>query len=211
MEKILKKGAEASIYHGKWFGAVAIYKIRLPKHFRQQSLDIKLRALRTRHEALFLSEAKRLGVTTPLVYFVDKKQAEIVMQFIPGRRLKEIIDACEEEMFTKWCREAGRYIARLHGGAIIHGDLTTSNFIISNDKIILIDFGLSFYSHRLEDKAIDLHLLNMVAKSAHSIYSDKIIDNVLQGYREVAGESILLSILEQLSIVELRGRYKRVE
>ena len=152
MEKIIKKGAEASIYRGKWFGEVAIHKIRVPKKFRQQSLDIKLRALRTRHEALLLSEAKRLGVITPLIYFVDKKQAEIVMQFIPGRRLKEIIDACEEDMFTKWCREAGRYIARLHSGAIIHGDLTTSNFIISNDKItVFFDYESEFITDSEEE------------------------------------------------------------
>ena len=84
-------------------------------------------------------------------------------------------------------------------------------FIISDNKLILIDFGLSFYSQRLEDKAIDIHLLNMVVKSAHNIYAKKIIHAVLMGYQEIAGESSSHSLLERMKIVELRGRYKRDE
>ena len=211
MEKQLKKGAEASLYQTKWFGEEAIRKIRVLKTFRQSALDLKLRESRTRREALFLKEARRVGVNTPLVYFVDVNKAEIIMQFIPGRRLKEIIDVYEENISLKWCKEAGRYIARLHSAEIIHGDLTTSNFIISDNKLILIDFGLSFYSQRLEDKAIDIHLLNMVVKSAHNIYAEKIIHAVLMGYQEIAGESSSHSLLERMKIVELRGRYKRDE
>lgn len=211
MEKQLKRGAEASLYHAEWFGEEVIRKARIPKTFRQSALDIKLRESRTRREALFLREAKRVGISTPLVYFVDVNQAEIIMQFIPGRRLKEIIDADDEYISLKWCTEVGRYIARLHSGEIIHGDLTTSNFIISHDKLVLIDFGLSFYSQRLEDRAIDIHLLNMVVRSAHNINAEKIMHAVLQGYQEITGESDSLRLLERLKVVELRGRYKRVE
>lgn len=35
-------------------------------------------------------------------------------------------------------------IAKLHNGCIIHGDLTTSNIIMYNDKPFFIDFGLSY-------------------------------------------------------------------
>lgn len=211
MEKQLKKGAEASLYPAEWFGEQVIRKVRVLKTFRQLALDIKIRQSRTRHEALFLREAKCVGVTTPLVYFVDVNKAEIIMQFIPGRCLKEIIDVYEKDISLKWCTEAGRYIARLHSGEIIHGDLTTSNFIISNNRLVLLDFGLSFYSQRLEDRAIDLHLLNMVVHGAHNIYAEKIMHAVLKGYQEIAGESSLLSLLERIKVVELRGRYKRVE
>ncbi len=211
MEKQLKNGAEASLYHAEWFGEEAIRKVRVLKTFRQSALDIKIRESRTRHEALFLRDAKRTGVTTPLVYFVDVNKTEIIMQFIPGRRLKEIIDAYEEGNSLKWCREAGRHIARLHSGEIIHGDLTTSNFIISHNRLVLIDFGLSFYSQRLEDRAIDIHLLKMVVQSSHNIYAEKIMHAVLGGYQEIAGESGSLSLLERMNVVELRGRYKRVE
>lgn len=208
MEKLIKKGAEASIYREDWFGMPAIRKIRVPKSFRQSTLDIKIRESRTRHEASFLSEAKSIGVITPLVYFVNVKQAEIVMQFIDGIRLKEIIDKSDDHKLKKWCKLAGKYIARLHAGEIIHGDLTTSNFIISNDQLILIDFGLSFYSQRIEDKAIDIHLLKMVSTSAHSLYTDMIMDSVLSGYQEVAGELNSYNLIKRLNDIDLRGRYK---
>ncbi len=208
MEKLIKKGAEASIFRANWFGSPSIRKIRIPKSFRQSTLDSKIRESRTRHEASFLSETKNTGVMTPIVYFVNIKHAEIIMQFIDGICLKEIIDKCDDYNLKKWCREAGRYIARLHGNEIIHGDLTTSNFIISNDKLILIDFGLSFYSQRIEDKAIDIHLLKMVSTSAHSLYADMIITSVLSGYKEICGKLNYNDVLNQLKDIELRGRYK---
>lgn len=208
MENLIKKGAEASIYLEDWFGLLTIRKIRIPKSFRQPTLDIKIRESRTRHEVSFILEAKSLGVITPLVYFVNVKQAEIIMQFMDGIHLKEIIDNCNENKLKKWCRIAGKYIALLHEGEIIHGDLTTSNFIISNNQLILIDFGLSFFSQRIEDKAIDIHLLKMVSNSAHSVYADIIMDSVLSGYQEVTGDLNFHNLIERLKVIELRGRYK---
>ncbi len=211
LEKLLKKGAEASLYRTEWFGDEVIRKARILKTFRQLNLDIKLRESRTRREALFLREAKRAGITTPLVYFVDLIKAEIIMQFIPGRSLKEIIESDDEDISLKWCTEVGRYVARLHKVDMIHGDLTTSNFVISHDKLVMMDFGLSFYSQRLEDRAIDIHLLNMVVQSAHNNYAENIMHAVLQGYQEIASKSNSLRLLERIKVVERRGRYKRVE
>lgn len=211
MAELLKKGAEASIYLGEWFGESAVFKVREVKRYRPPVLDAKIRGSRTLHEASFLAEARRLGVVTPLVYFVDRKRAEIVMQFMRGKRLKDIIDAGEEEGVLEWCREAGRCIARLHGGGLVHGDLTTSNFIISGGRLALIDFGLSFYSDRVEDKAVDLHLLNMVAQSAHTVYAPRITAAVLEGYLEVAGRRETEGVLKRMREVERRGRYKQVE
>ena len=133
------------------------------------------------------------------------------MQFIHGRSLKEIIESDDEDISLKWCTEVGRYVARLHKVDMIHGDLTTSNFVISHNKLVMMDFGLSFYSQRLEDRAIDIHLLNMVVQSAHNNYAENIMHAVLQGYQEIASESNSLRLLERIKVVERRGRYKRVE
>ena len=91
--RILKKGAEASIILGDWFGEDAIFKVRELKSYRQSNIDTKIRVFRTLHEASFLTEAKKIGVITPLVYFVDRQKAEIVMQFVNGLRLKDIVNA----------------------------------------------------------------------------------------------------------------------
>ncbi len=208
--RLLTRGAEASVYLGDWFGEEAVFKVREPKQYRHPVLDSKIRRLRTLHEASFIAEARRLGVATPLIYFVDQERGEIVMQFLHGRRLKEIIDGDDgAEVVEMWCREVGRYIARLHVGRVIHGDLTTSNFIVVGDRLALIDFGLAFYSTRLEDQAVDLHLLDMVAESAHHGSFERVTEAVLEGYREVMGAGEAEKVLRQLKEVERRGRYKK--
>ena len=73
----------------------------------------------------------------------------------------------------------------------------------------MIDFGLAFYSTRLEDRAVDLHLLGTVAESAHHRSAERVTGAVLEGYREVMGEAEAEKVLRQLKEVERRGRYKK--
>lgn len=61
----------------------------------------------------------------------------------------------------------GQMILRLHNVNIIHGDLTTSNMMISNDKLYLIDFGLAYTKPNAEDKAVDLYVLERAFVSTH--------------------------------------------
>ena len=67
------------------------------------------------------------------------------------------------QVLTDLSVKIGRIIGNLHLNEIIHGDLTTSNILIvkeDNDlKIYFIDFGLSIVSNHLEDKAVDLYVL----------------------------------------------------
>lgn len=73
-----------------------------------------------------------------------------------------------------------------------------------NSKIFFIDFGLSFHSTRIEDKAVDLHLLRQALESKHFENWQKLFKAVLSGYKTREKEKILL----QLKKVDLRGRYK---
>lgn len=59
-------------------------------------------------------------------------------------------------------------MAKMHDSGIIHGDLTTSNMMIRQNKsIVMIDFGLSFNSTLIEDKAVDLYVLERAFLSTH--------------------------------------------
>lgn len=58
-------------------------------------------------------------------------------------------------------------IWRVHEIGIIHGDLTTSNMIMKENKIFLIDFGLSYFKDSAEDRAVDLYVLERAFKSTH--------------------------------------------
>lgn len=206
-ERLIKRGAEADIFLGEWFGREAIRKVRKPKTYRQPELDAEIRKRRTLHEARFLAEAKGVGVPTPLVYFVDPVRAEIVMQYVKGVRFKELL-VKQKSPAIKMCSKVGESVARLHLGKMIHGDLTTSNFIVTKaHRLAFIDFGLSFFSTRLEDRAVDLHLMKEAFTSAHSEVAVEAFAQVLEGYEQVAGKKAMEDLVRKMKEIEARGRY----
>jgi len=198
---LIKKGAEANIYITQWYGKKAIVKIRVAKPYRHTFLDTQIRRRRSVNEAHMLSVAKMAGVPCPFVYFIDPVRCEIVMEFIAGQNAKEIMNA-------DLSLQIGKYTGLLHLNNIVHGDLTTSNFIVSK-KLVLLDFGLSFYSHRIEDKAVDVRLIKEVFSSAHCSIYPSLFENFLTGYFEIMDEKEAKKILEKVSDIERRGRYAR--
>ncbi len=176
--------------------------MRLQKPYRHKELDAAIRKYRTVHEANFISAAKAAGVISPFVYFVDPIRAEIIMQFIEGNNVKDAIT-------PSLCYEIGCYAAMLHTKSIIHGDLTTSNFIIKNNKLVLLDFGLSYYSERREDMATDIRLIKEVFASAH-IDVMRAFSRFMEGYASVMGWKKADKILENVKEIEQRGRYARI-
>jgi TP53 regulating kinase-like protein len=198
---LIKKGAEANIYITQWYGKKAIVKIRVAKPYRHTFLDTQIRRRRSVNEAHMLSVAKMAGVPCPFVYFIDPVRCEIVMEFIAGQNAKEIMNA-------DLSLQIGKYTGLLHLKNIVHGDLTTSNFIVSK-KLVLLDFGLSFYSHRIEDKAVDVRLIKEVFSSAHYLIYSSLFENFLTGYFEIMDDKPAKKILEKVSDIERRGRYAR--
>lgn len=77
-------------------------------------------------------------------------------------------------------------------------------FLWGETKVFIIDFGLSFISKRLEDKAVDLHLIQQALEAKHYQNHKKLYKSFLQGYKPKDKKKVL----EQLKKVELRGRYK---
>lgn len=214
--QLLKKGAEADIYYlADWRGSrPAIAKVRKEKPYRHSALDLTIRRQRTTHEAGFLSAAKAAGVRSPLVYFVDPDRAEIIMEHVEGTPARDALTA-------KMCEEMGRCAALLHAAGIVHGDLTTSNFIVAGaattaiackkqqPQLVLLDFGLSYYSGRTEDMAVDVRLIKEVFASAHISVKGAFLSFV-RGYESVAGKKSTAKILENVREIEQRGRYARV-
>jgi TP53 regulating kinase-like protein len=74
-------------------------------------------------------------------------------------------------------------------------------------EIKVIDFGLSFFSDKIEDKAVDLFLLDRALESTHyQLYPD-IFEKVVLGYKEGSAEAE--HILEKFKAVKKRGRNKK--
>jgi len=191
-------GAEALIY----LDNEEIVKERIKKSYRLKQIDEKLRKFRTRREAKVLEKLHSIGFPIPKLILSDDKKMLIKMEFLKGKKLRDILNKKNCESL---CREIGERIATLHKNGIIHGDLTTSNMILK-DKIYFIDFGLSFFSDKIEDKAVDLHLLMQALESKHYKIFENAFKAVLSGYKIKNPDYNI--VIKRLEKVESRGRYK---
>lgn len=198
--KIIQQGAEAKIILSNNF----IIKNRTKKSYRISELDDKIRKLRTRSEAKLLDKASKI-ISIPGVIKVDEKAKEIRMEFIEGKKLSDYLDNFPLKKQKEICKSVGENTAKLHDADIIHGDLTTSNMILKNNKIYFIDFGLGFNSHKFEDKAVDIHLLRQALEAKHFKHWETLFKEVLKAYSKSKDSKI---VLERLKVVEKRGRYK---
>lgn len=205
---LIKKGAEASLYLIRWQGRKVIVKKRLPKKYRPAKLDEQIRTYRTVHEPQLIHEAKRAGVPTPLIYQVNLKEAMIIMQFIRGKQVKELLNEQTEKERKHICTRIGKSIGKLHKFGIVHGDLTTSNMIVdSKHNIVFVDFGLGEKTNELEAKAVDLHLMKRALQSTHFRFAQECFDAVIDGYASVQGIERAKKILEKIEDIRKRGRY----
>jgi Kae1-associated kinase Bud32 len=197
--KLIAQGAEAKIFQDNQ----TIIKERFEKKYRIQSLDKSLRQFRTRREAKVLGKLEKAKFQSPKLISVDDKKMLINMQLIQGEKLKDIIHTTP----IKYANRMGKIIANLHNLDIIHSDLTTSNILVNEkDKLFLIDFGLSYFSSKIEDKAVDLFLLERSLLSSH-YKLPKLFTQVLKSYHKHSSEAT--KIQERLVAVRKRGRNKK--
>jgi len=205
---LIKKGAEANLYLEQWHGRKVIMKRRLPKAYRLPQLDTTVRTQRTLHEPLLLHRAKEAGVPTPTIYMIDLAESNIIMEYIEGPQIKQTLDNMPMSEKLRLCRSIGTLIGRLHKHGIIHGDLTTSNMLLTSDrKIFFIDFGLGERSEELEIRGVDLHLMNRAFQSTHYKYAKQCFKAISNGYAESVGKEEAAKILEKIHEIERRGRY----
>ncbi|MBY8988984.1 MAG: Kae1-associated serine/threonine protein kinase [Candidatus Lokiarchaeota archaeon] len=214
-EEIIHKGAEANLIYGHWFGKEVIFKHRIPKGYRIEQIDKKLRVNRSLNEAKALIRVKTYGVNVPQVYEIDTKNSTIVMKYIKGEKLKEALYSITDEKKEQYLKEVGKIIAILHRNGHVHGDITTSNIIITEtQEVFIIDFGLHAYSDHIEDKSTDLHLFKRVLISSHGNDFSICFEAFLEGYREGYGLEKIKeceNIIKNLAIIETRGRYVKKE
>jgi TP53 regulating kinase-like protein len=113
----------------------------------------------------------------------------------------------------------GTEIAKMHMADIIHGDLTTSNMMLRHTsspyispsgqispatELVLIDFGLAYNSNIIEDKAVDLYVLERAFSSTHPD-SEPLFTSVLNAYQHKVGKE-WSAVGKRLDDVRLRGR-----
>ena len=199
----IAQGAEAILYKDN----NKVIKERFSKEYRLPQIDEALRKFRTRREAKVLGKLEEMQFPSPsLLDFCDKRMS-ITMDFVPGEKLRDVL--LKEDDFQQLAQEMGQRVGKLHAQNIVHGDLTTSNMIQHKDDktVHLIDFGLSSFSDRDEDKAVDLFLFDRALESTHYHHYPEIFNKALEGYKKSNPE--YASVLERLEIVQKRGRNKK--
>ena len=205
---LLKKGAEASLFVADWHGRRVVIKTRLPKKYRPEKLDLTIRTYRTVHEPQLMSEAKKAGVPTPTIFQVDVENATIVMEFVEGKQLKQLLGSFSPKEREQVCFLVGELIGKLHRHGVVHGDLTTSNMIFGTDgRIFFVDFGLGEKNSELEARGVDLHLLKRALQSTHYQFADECFQTVMKGYAAFVGEAETKDVLSKIREIERRGRY----
>jgi len=198
--KIVAKGAEANLYMNEG----NLVKERVKKEYRVEELDERLRRLRTKRESKLLENAKRVGVPVPRIHKTDVKEKKIIMEFLEGKILKDVVNEGGKKIVKNLSTEIGGLIAKLHDHNIVHNDLTTSNMILKENRVYFIDFGLGMTSTRVEDKAMDLVVLK---KALHATHTDKfeiMWDSIIDSYKKNSENE---EILSRIKTIEKRRRY----
>lgn len=204
--KLIKKGAEGDLYLSSFNEKPTIVKVRKKKDYRNHTLDTKIRKQRTIRESEIMSKVKSFGVSAPLIYFVDPKNFSIFLQYIPGM----VVNEMPNSDILRICKKIGNTVGLMHKNGIMHGDLTTSNFILYNLQLFVIDFGLATRTTKPEDQAIDLRLFKEILNSAHAGIMERAWKNFLFGYKSVIGKKRFSSIISLVETIESRGRYATV-
>jgi len=198
--KIVARGAEAVLRKD----GNKLVKDRVRKGYRIQKLDDRIRSQRTKREESLLARARRAGVNAPAVLSGEK--TSLVMEWIEGERVKDVLNGMGPKEMGKVCEQIGEALGKLHSAGIVHGDVTTSNMILRDGNLFIIDFGLGKTSRRIEDFAVDLYVLMEALKAAHF----KIIDSAWKGiikaykYNNANADQVLGRFRE----IDKRRRYR---
>jgi TP53 regulating kinase and related kinases len=203
----LHRGAEADLFVSQLPPWKVVVKRRVRKSYRNEQLDAGIRKERTVKESAVIHESKLAGARTPSILGLDLEHSSIIMTFVEGSLARNVVDTMGGTERNSLLEELGRQVGHLHSAGIIHGDLTTSNIILSNDaRPFLIDFGMAGRSREPEDFGTDLHLLQRSLAATHALDSASSLRRVAKGYREIIGKDAELNLRKAVDIAR-RGRY----
>ena len=95
-------------------------------------------------EARLMVRLYKSGLNIPVLYDCDIHEQKLVMSNVPGLPLIELLNdrSINDDIIMQHLHSAGRSIRMLHRLAIVHGDLSTNNIMITPDgDAVLIDFA----------------------------------------------------------------------
>ena len=153
---LISQGAEALLYHTPSYltpNHPAALKFRPPKPYRHPTLDKRLTRQRTLAEVRVLVKLRKEGVGVPGVLGVDVEGGVVVVEWVAGVVVKEVIrtrSGGDEGEVKGLLRRIGEAVGKLHKAGVVHGDLTTSNMMLRPSQS-----GSSNEQHEVQESAIN--------------------------------------------------------
>ena len=207
-EQPFHRGAEADLLLSSIDQWKLVIKRRAKKKYRHDSLDDSIRRERTFSEADTIHQAKIAGAKVPSIIGIDLETNSILMTHIEGTVLRDDLDAMSPEDAVELFQSLGTQIGLLHSAGIVHGDLTTSNIVVTKSGLpFIVDFGMSRRSSEPEDRGVDLHLLKRSITASHAKKAPPLIKALGKGYEETVGRKIRQSSWAKAREIARRGRY----
>lgn len=102
-----------------------------------------------KNEALLLASLNHPGIVRLLDHFVEDHRAYLVMQDLPGRSIKQIVEdtgPLSHDMAVSIARQMLDILAYLHGlpSPIVHRDISPDNIMVTDDgRVVLLDFNVA--------------------------------------------------------------------
>ena len=209
--RTIAQGAEAVLDVGEFLGRPAVLKHRRPKGYRHPGLEAAIRVSRTKTEARALRDARAAGVRTPAVLDADPQEGRLVLERVEGPTVRASLDGLPRADRERVARGLGATLGSLHAAGMVHGDPTTSNFILErmDDEgpagLAVLDISLGGRADGVEERGVDLRLLSEAFTSTHHVHGD-LFDLVLDAYKDAFPQGAE-EALERMEAIAARGRY----
>jgi tRNA A-37 threonylcarbamoyl transferase component Bud32 len=142
-------GGQGNVYlaHSKQYSTVVLKEYVLPTF-----VDVRVRrqALQQfEHEAMLLKRLDCSGIVKLFDTFAEDQRAYLVLEYVPGQTLKEIVEktgTLSEEEVLEYADRMCDILGYLHSQSplVVHRDFTPDNLIVAHDgRLKLIDFMIA--------------------------------------------------------------------
>lgn len=97
-------------------------------------------------EARRLAQCQHPNIVNVTDFFIESERPYLVMDFIPGQPLSEIIfpnRPLPEKLALQYIRQIASALETVHGQGLLHRDIKPQNIMVNQGNAILIDFGIA--------------------------------------------------------------------
>jgi len=186
--KTFKYNSKSKVYHYMYNEKEAIVKDRfISIDNNMNNCMLQIMKVQTAIEAKAILKCKMNGILVPTLYLIDLKNCKIIMEKIHGLTVHDFLknNYNNTSAIIDVLLNIGAIINEMHESNISHGSLNTFNMLLKeNGSIVLINFGLSCLNPSVNEKIMDLYILEKFFISVHWQIADKFC-LIVTGYKDI--------------------------